>query len=385
MNKSTVLKDKLVKLKNHIKSGIQKIPEFSDANYAIAGYVCAGLLTIAGGFLIYAVLSHSSSLAFSANWNIFKSPFGSFCIFIGFICAIVFWGKLGHYSLKPMIEKRDSSGNLIERKEDMDIIEQMFAKVGIPFFGHFILEPILYGSLIYYPIQVVIAIIGTVFPYVLTIIVLAIAVGSWFFTKKIQFRYRSLLLVVVTVVFTTAFGLGSYAILSPASNSKSDNVENIPATTNDSEQQDESTVASTDTTTTEPSTTEGQTSTEEQSQEGEEQEDDQFGDPEHDGFYGALLTGTTVYTGDMAGFPIEFTIVKDHKTSTLYAIYKNVKYGTKMRMEGESLPADGGDINFYGKDGGTDWVFRLTGDADNITGTAEAGGKSLNITLHRAK
>lgn len=372
----TGLKGKLVSLQKHIKTYIQKIPEFSDKNYVIACYVCAGLLTIAGGLLIYAVISHSSSLTFSANWNIFTSPFGNFCFFIGFICAIVFWGKFGHYSMKPIIEKRDHNGNLIERKENMDIIEQMFAKVVIPLFGHFILEPIIYGSIIYYPIQVIIAIIGSVFPYVLSLIILAIAVGSWISTKKFQFRYRSLLLVVITLIFTAAFGIGSYAILSPASHIGSDYVENTPASTNNNpDQQDESLFASEDSTI-QQTASEEQVSTQEQSQESEEQED---------GLFSAVPNGTTKYAGDMAGFPIEFSIVKNQETSTLYATYKNVKYGTTMKMEGEALPANGNDLTFYGKDQGNDWVFSLTGDVDNITGTANSGGKSLKVTLHRVQ
>lgn len=372
----TGLKGKLVSLQKHIKTYIQKIPEFSDKNYVTACYVCAGLLTIAGGLLIYAVISHSSSLTFSANWNIFTSPFGNFCFFIGFICAIVFWGKFGHYSLKPIIEKRDHNGNLIERKENMDIIEQLLAKVGIPFFGHFILEPIIYGSIIYYPIQVIIAIIGSVFPYVLSLIILAIAVGSWISTKKFQFRYRSLLLVVITLIFTAAFGIGSYAILSPTSHIGSDYVENTPASTNNNpDQQDESLFASEDSTI-QQTASEEQVSTQEQSQESEEQED---------GLFSAVPNGTTKYAGDMAGFPIEFSIVKNQETSTLYATYKNVKYGTTMKMEGEALPANGNDLTFYGKDQGNDWVFSLTGDVDNITGTANSGGKSLKVTLHRVQ
>lgn len=88
------------------------------------------------------------------------------------------------------------------------------------------------------------------------------------------------------------------------------------------------------------------------------------------GLMAALPVGTTVYTGDMGGYPIEFTIVNHPDKGELYATYKNVNYGTSMKMVGESLPADDGAISFFGEENGRQWCFNLDGDADNITGTA---------------
>ena len=97
-----------------------------------------------------------------------------------------------------------------------------------------------------------------------------------------------------------------------------------------------------------------------------------------------LPEGTTEYVGDMVGFPIEFTIHKNTKEGVLRADYRNVKYSTTMKLEGESLPADDGNISFFGNDGqGNNWSFNLSGDAQNITGTAQSGGKELKVTLHR--
>ena len=89
------------------------------------------------------------------------------------------------------------------------------------------------------------------------------------------------------------------------------------------------------------------------------------------------------FVGDMEGYPIEFNITKSSDMGNIAAIYKNVKYGTSMKLEGESLPADGGNISFFGKDGDTDWAFNLSGDCENVTGTAQSGDAELSITLHR--
>ncbi len=101
------------------------------------------------------------------------------------------------------------------------------------------------------------------------------------------------------------------------------------------------------------------------------------------GLNGSIPEGTSTYAGDMSNFPIELTITKDG--DGYRADYRNIRFKATMKLNGESLPADGGDVNFYGKDGqGNDWVFHLTGDANTtITGTAYGDNKQLNITLRR--
>ena len=56
--------------------------------------------------------------------------------------------------------------------------------------------------------------------------------------------------------------------------------------------------------------------------------------------------------GDMGGYPIEFTITNKPDKGELSALYKNVNYGTTMKMIGESLPAQGGEISFFGEENG---------------------------------
>ena len=101
------------------------------------------------------------------------------------------------------------------------------------------------------------------------------------------------------------------------------------------------------------------------------------------GLNGSIPEGTSTYEGDMSNFPIELTITKDG--DSYQALYRNIRYKATMNLNGESLPADGGDVNFYGKDAqGNAWTFHLTGDASTtITGTADGDNQQLNITLRR--
>ena len=113
------------------------------------------------------------------------------------------------------------------------------------------------------------------------------------------------------------------------------------------------------------------------------EEDDQFEGVGEEGLYGCLPEGTTEFVGDMEGYPIEFIITKGADMGNITAIYKNVKYGTIMNLAGESLPADGGNISFFGKDATGDWSFELSGDCENVTGTAQSGDSKLDLTLHK--
>lgn len=361
------------------KISMPNLPEFSNGNYKIAGYIVASLITLSGGYFVYEVL-FNSDLTFSANWNMFKSPLGNICMFIGFFCAIIFWGKMGHWSRTPVVEYRDSSGRLVGAKEDMDVMEQGFAKIILPILGHFVIEPIVYGAIIYYPIQCVIALVGTIFPYVLSLIVLAIMAGSWFFTKKFNFRYHSIVIVLMGALFTGAFCWGGYALhnAAPGSNismlANTSQQGNSNATFEDAQQSQQNASNSGDEFDDSASNT----------SDFEENEDDQFEGVGEEGLFGSLPNGTTDYTGDMDGYPIEFSITKNDDMGNIKAVYKNVKYGATMELAGESLPADGGNISFFGKDSNSnDWSFDLSGDVESITGTANGDGKTFKVTLHK--
>lgn len=332
---------------NNIKKQLEKLPEFSNSKYIIVGYVVAAIITITGVFFVYEILT-SDALTISAQWNMFKSPLGSLCIFAGFVWAMLWWGKFTHWSSTPVIETRDRySGKLLKREENYDVMEQGFAKIIMPLLGHFLIEPIMYGAIIYYPIQCVIALVGTVFPYILSLIVLSIIVGSWTFTKLVQIRYRSVLLVLCGVAFSLAFCLGGYAIMKSSPNST---IQMFADSLQSSEEN-----------------TDGI--------------DDQFEGFGEEGLFGSLPIGTTVFIGEMNGVPIELRITKNDDSGDLKALYRDVKYSRTMDLSGESLPSMGGNISFYGRVEGEEWIFNLSGTAEAIHGNVQCGDKNFEIHL----
>lgn len=351
-----------------LRNSFQKLPEFSDRNYRIACLIISGFISLSGVFLVYEVL-FDCDLTFKAQWNIFKSPLGSICIFIGFIWAMLWWGKFTHWSATPVVETRDRNGTLVDRKENYDVTEQLFAKFLMPLLGHFVIEPIIYGSIIYYPIQCIVAIVGGVFPHILSILIIGIIVACWVYAPNLQIKKRSWLLCIAGFVLTLAFGWGGYAIRQTTSGNEIEMLTNTQSMSSYSLQ--------------DAASTEDNSKPAIEDVNDEESEEDQFEGYGEEGLLGSLQLGANVYEGDMEGFPIEFTIIKKGTSGDLDGLYVNVKYGTTMKLAGESLPAMGGNINFFGKDGKTDWSFTLTGTADQITGTAYGDGKELKMNLHK--
>ena len=105
-----------------------------------------------------------------------------------------------------------------------------------------------------------------------------------------------------------------------------------------------------------------------------------------DGLLASLPIGKTYYSGNMGGFSVELIIIINDKSGSLKAIYKNVRYHTTINLEGESLPAMGGDISFLGRDNkNNNWSFELSGDVNHIKGTAYGDNKQFAINLNKVK
>jgi len=345
---------------------MKELPEFSKQNYDIAGYVVGTAVTCSGAYLIYQIL-FNSDITFSANWNMFDSILIWPLYIIGLIVMFANW-SLFSFSYDTY-DKITYSNGRTEVKRNWDIIEWMMGHVLAPILGRFVLVPLFVAAIIYYPLMCIVHLVGAIFPYILSLIVIAISVVAWKFTSWFEFRYHSWLLVLMGFVFTIAFSWGGYAI----SHTESGGNMKLIVDPGPSE------------VITKVDVEEGQS----------EPDEDEFGDSETggssefddtpcDGLYSSLPNDTTEYEGDMAGFPIAFTIIKKGETGDINGIYKNLKFGTIIELTGESLPAMNCDINFYGKADGQEWTFYLTGTVDEITGKAQSSdSKELKVTLRK--
>lgn len=131
-------------MKEGISSFINKIPEFSDKNFTLAGRVCGLLVAAGAGFFIYEMFT-AEDFGISVQWNIFRSKWFSPLCIVGLLLAFLNWGKFGHWSFKTVNVYEDRYGNRRE-EESKDMGDTMMGGCLMPLIGHFIIEPVIYNS-----------------------------------------------------------------------------------------------------------------------------------------------------------------------------------------------------------------------------------------------
>ena len=100
------------------------------------------------------------------------------------------------------------------------------------------------------------------------------------------------------------------------------------------------------------------------------------------GLVGLLPEGTSEFKGEMAGFPIEFSITKTG--NSLSAVYRNVKFSATIKLESDAQDDNEGNTTFWGNDAqGNQWRFHLGGNESLVSGYAEGDGKNLQVVLYK--
>lgn len=183
----------------NLSSYLKRIPEFSDSNFVKASYICGGILS---AIVVYFIVEmfQADDFGISVEWNIFKSAWFGILFPIGFILAIVNWGKFGHWSMQAYDVYEDDYGRKYTKKNN-DIMETMFNSIILPLLGHFLIEPTLYACIIYYPLMCIFAILDVLLPYVISLALIVLSVGVLLSSRYfIQMRYRSLAVLCITVI-----------------------------------------------------------------------------------------------------------------------------------------------------------------------------------------
>ena len=197
------MKDKLINVLNWFRRQLDKVPAFSDKNMLLACKVCGGVLAACSLFYIFEMFTYDD-FGIKANWNIFSSWLFGPLFVVGFITAIVKWGAMGHWGGQPYDVYEDEHGNKKAVRND-DVVENMYWHFLMPILGHFVIEPIIYACIIYYPLMCVVALLGVVLPFIITLVLVALCVALFVFNKHIlNFPYRSIILVGVTLLLSVA-------------------------------------------------------------------------------------------------------------------------------------------------------------------------------------
>ena len=81
----------------------------TDKNFIKASYICGGILSASVLFFIFEMFT-VADFGISIEWNIFESAWASILFPVGFVLAIINWGKFGHWSMQAYDVYKDSSG-----------------------------------------------------------------------------------------------------------------------------------------------------------------------------------------------------------------------------------------------------------------------------------
>lgn len=196
------------------KDLLNRIPEFSEKNFRIATYVSAGIIGVASIWFVYSMFT-TPDFGITPQWNIFKSPIAGPLFIVGLLLALANWGKFGHWSKTVKQVTYDEYGK-VKKVEAADMTDTMLYSLFLPLIGHFLIEPLIYASIIYYPIMCVVAIVAAVLKYVLTIALVAITVCMAVYGNKlITRRNHSLIVVVITLLLGGGLGYASYRMTHP--------------------------------------------------------------------------------------------------------------------------------------------------------------------------
>ena len=179
------------------------------SNNAIVGYIISGLVTISGGFFAYEIVVNSE-WTFAPEWNMFKSILLIPLYIIGLILMFANWNKFS-FSQDTYIKTTYSDGSSKTEKSN-DIVDFMFGHILLPIIGRLFLAPMIIAAFIYYPLMCIVWLVGSIFPYVLAIIVLGIIILSWVFGNTFQLNNQGIALMVVGILFIAGFAYGGYAI-----------------------------------------------------------------------------------------------------------------------------------------------------------------------------
>ncbi len=231
------MKDKLISFVNWIKKQLDKLPTFADDAMEKACKICGGIIIASSLFYIFEMFTYDD-FGIKANWNIFTSWLFGPLFVVGFITAIVKWGAMGHWGGQPYDIYEDENGNKKAMRND-DLVENMYWQFMMPLLGHFVFEPIIYASIIYYPLMCIVALLGVILPFALTVILIGICAVPFLFSKQLmKLPYRSIILVAATALL--AIGLTWSSINMESKKHKSnthveqvEQTEEAPATTDE--------------------------------------------------------------------------------------------------------------------------------------------------------
>lgn len=176
----------------------------------VMAYIASCILTVSGGIFIYEIL-RNTDLSFSPNWNMFESLLIWPLFIMGIIFMLAHWNAFNGIGGDPYEVITTWDGTKYVRR-NWDIAEVLFAKVFLPFLGRFVIIPLMFSAMIFYPLMCIVWLVGSAFPYIISLLIVLTMVGAWLFALGQSVNEKLIVFLVGCLVFTVGYGVGSYLI-----------------------------------------------------------------------------------------------------------------------------------------------------------------------------
>ena len=176
----------------------------------VMAYIASCILTVSGGIFIYEIL-RNTDLSFSPNWNMFESLLIWPLFIMGIIFMLAHWNAFNGIGGDPYEVITTWDGTKYVRR-NWDIAEVLFAKVFLPFLGRFVIIPLMFSAMIFYPLMCIVWVVGSAFPYIISFLIVLTMVGAWLFALGQSVNEKLIVFLVGCLVFTVGYGVGSYLI-----------------------------------------------------------------------------------------------------------------------------------------------------------------------------
>jgi len=166
--------------------------------YYLAVKILIAIVAVVGISMALFIITAHNKLDFGINWNMFNSVLAWPLFIIGFILGL--GQKFQVY--ESIIETRDSSGTVIKREKNNDIVDSTMAGCIMPLLTFFVITPLIIAAVIYYSLMVIVYLFAAVFPYVIAVfIVLSLIFLYKCLNKSVRNQYRHILIPGLSILF----------------------------------------------------------------------------------------------------------------------------------------------------------------------------------------
>ena len=112
--------------------------------------------------LAFCILVSGTIINFQIQWNMFESRLIYPLLVIGFIL-----GLGAKFNFIPLLVTKDQFGNTTKVERDYDVISNMEASFIAPLLMYFVIGPVFFAAMIYYPLMMILHLFGRIFPFLI--------------------------------------------------------------------------------------------------------------------------------------------------------------------------------------------------------------------------